>query len=76
MPNDRIARMRPLVVVSIRSASSSSCVRSPYCCDQLANRVAPVEAARVDLDPELRELLEVRAALLDLFFFETSPLIH
>src|SRR5439155_22121870 len=29
-PNERMARMRPLVTVSTRSASSSSCVRWPY----------------------------------------------
>ncbi len=28
-PNDRMARIRPLVTVSIRSPSSSSCVREP-----------------------------------------------
>jgi hypothetical protein len=36
--------------------------------DQLRNRVAPVEAARVDLYSELRQRFEVRSALLWLFF--------
>jgi hypothetical protein len=35
--------------------------------DQLRDRVLPFEGPRVDLDPELRELREVRLALLNLF---------
>ena len=35
--------------------------------DQLRDRVLPVERPRIDLDAELRELGEVRLALLDLF---------
>src|SRR5439155_6611341 len=39
----------------------------PVRVDQLGDRVAPLERARVDLDAELHELREVRAPLLDLF---------
>src|SRR5204863_7898254 len=35
---------------------------------ELRDRVAPLELARIDLDPEFRELREVGLTLLDLFF--------
>ena len=66
-PNDRMARMRPLVLVS--AIGFELVVRAlAVLLDQLRNRVAPVEPARIDLHPELGELLEVRSALLYLFF--------
>jgi hypothetical protein len=59
--------MRPLVLVS--AIGFELVVRAlAVLLDQLRNRVAPVEPARIDLHPELGELLEVRSALLYLFF--------
>ena len=69
LPKLRIPRMRPLVVVSMRSASSSGPVFSPCARDQVADGGRAIESMRIGIDAELGQLREVRAALLDLFVF-------
>ena len=67
LPNERIARMRPLVIglgaLGLELVVRPLAVRG----DELGDGVLPIEAARVDSTPSCAERLEIRPALLNLF---------
>jgi hypothetical protein len=67
LPNDRTARIRPLVTVSGRSCFELVVGLRPVGGNQFGDRVAAIEAVRIDLDAQLRELPQVQLSLGDLF---------
>ena len=69
MPKLRIARIRPDVVVSIRARFELLAGLRAVRVDQRGDGVGPFEGVRIGRDSEALQLLEIRAALPNLFGF-------
>ena len=67
LPKLRMARMRPLVLVSIRTASSSAFVFAPCAPTSCVDGVRALELVRIEVDAEGRQRLHVGAALSEQF---------